>query len=262
MLLNQGVGAISGGTQAAIPAGNNNDPSAFTVFFPQGGASGERLPLLTFGNGTYCSPTFYTQLIGHIVSYGYVVVGANTSNVGTGAEMLKAVEWALAQDQDSTSQLYGKIDHNRIGAFGHSQGGAGTCLVGADPRIRAIAPLSGVPLSGEADASAQIQCPTFYVATQNDVSPASTFEQAYMDTLTPSVLGITNGGNHDEYTDIASDPGVPGLTSNDGKRVRAALAAWFEWRLKGKDELRPLFVGQSCGFCTDSNWMTFESKGF
>jgi len=72
---------------------------------------------------------------------------------------------------------------------------------------------------------------------------------------------VTNGGNHDEYTDIADDPGVSGLTSNDGLRVRAAIAAWFSWQLKGKNALRPLFVGQDCGFCRDANWKTFESKG-
>jgi hypothetical protein len=155
----------------------------------------------------------YTALIDHIVSYGFIVVGANTSNVGTGKEMLQAVDWALAQDQDSSSPIYGRVDRTHIGGLGHSQGGEGTVMVGADSRIRAIAPLSGAPLTGTEDASVLIQCPTFYVTTQNDIATPSSIHQAYEYTPTPSVFGVTDGGNHDEYTNIADDPHVPGLTS-------------------------------------------------
>jgi hypothetical protein len=262
MLLNQGLGTVTGGSSALLPLGNKNNPSGFTLFYPAGGPTGERLPLLTWGNGTFCSPTFYTALIDHIVSYGFIVVGANTSNVGTGKEMLQAVDWALAQDQDSSSPIYGRVDRTHIGGLGHSQGGEGTVMVGADSRIRAIAPLSGAPLTGTEDASVLMQCPTFYVTTQNDIATPSSIHQAYEYTPTPSVFGVTDGGNHDEYTNIADDPHLPGLTSNDALRPRAAITAWFDWQLKGKSQLRSLFVGPNCGFCTDPNWMTFESKGF
>ncbi len=260
-LLNQGAGTVTGGSAALLPFGNTNDASAFTLFFPQGGPAGERLPLLTWGDGTFCSPTFYDALINHVVSYGFIVVATNTSSVGTGVEMLKAVEWALAQDQDSKSPIYGRVDRDHIGALGHSQGGAGTVMVGADPRIRAIAPLSGAPLSGTRDASVGIQCPTFYITTEGDIATPDSIHQAYDYTPTPAVFGVTKGGNHDEYTDIADDPHLSGLTSNDGLRVRAAIAAWFDWQLKGKTALRSLFVGPQCGFCSDPNWKTFESKG-
>jgi hypothetical protein len=52
------------------------------------------------------------------------------------------------------------------------------------------------------------------------------------------------------------------LTSNDAKRPRAAVAAWFDWQLKGKTALRTLFAGTGCGFCKDANWKSFENKGF
>jgi hypothetical protein len=91
--------------------------------------------------------------------------------------------------------------------------------------------------------------------------------EAHNETKTPTVFGVTNGGDHDEYADVEDDPGgvlsLAGLTSRDGRRTRAAITAWFDWQLKGKEELRPLFLGPSCGFCRDSdNWSTFESKAF
>jgi dienelactone hydrolase len=259
-LLNQGAGTVSGGSSALLPLGNSNDPSAFTLYFPDGAKSGESFPLLTFGNGTFCSPTFYDELIGFIVSYGYVVIATNTSNTGSGAEMLKAVEWVLAENDKADSPIHGMVDGDHIGALGHSQGGAGTAQVGADPRIDAIAPLSGA-IMGDAG-GAKILCPTFYTLTENDVVGPDAYRQAYDSTPTPSVLGVTAGGDHDDYTDKADDPGLPGLTSNDGLRTRPAIVAWFEWQLKGKTALKTLFVGTDCGFCRDSNWKTFESKGF
>lgn len=258
-LLNQGLGTVSGGSSALLPLGNGNDPSGFTLYFPDGAQSGARFPLLTFGNGTFCSPTFYDELIGFIVSYGYVVIATNTSNTGSGAEMLKAVEWALAQNDKADSPIHGMVDGDHIGAFGHSQGGAGTVAAGADPRIDAIAPLSGGSMG---DAGALVQCPTFYTLTENDVVTPANFRRSYDSTPTPSVFGVTAGGDHDDYTDKADDPGIAGLTSNDGLRTRAAIVAWFEWQLKGKTALQPLFVGPNCGFCGDPNWKTFESKGF
>jgi hypothetical protein len=208
-LLNQGKGTVSGGSQALLPLGNSNDPSAFTLFYPAGGSATERLPLLTWGNGTFCSPTFYDALIDHVVSYGFIVVATNTSNVGTGVEMLEAVDWALAQDQDASSPIHDRVDREHIGAFGHSQGGAGTVMTGADPRIKAIAPLSGAPLSDRQDASVGIQCPTFYVTTEGDIATPDSIEQVYQYTIPPTAFGVTSGGNHDEYTDIADDPHIP-----------------------------------------------------
>ncbi|HVZ34728.1 MAG TPA: hypothetical protein VG963_20005 [Polyangiaceae bacterium] len=267
-LLNQGVGTITTGTSSLVPLGNDNDPSGFTLYYPEGGAPDERFPLLTWGDGTFTSPTFYEHLINHVVSYGFIVVGSNSADVGTGKEMLQAVEWALAQDQDANSPIHGKIDREQIGAFGHSQGGSGTVETGKDPRIRAIAPLSGVPLQNTEQEVSMVQCPTFYITTAGDIATPESVQAAYDATQTPAVFGVTNGGNHDEYADVEDDPGgllsaFAGLTSNDGKRTRAAVAAWFDWQLKGRDELRALFVGDDCGFCGDSaDWSMFQSKDF
>ena len=257
-LKNQGKGTVSGGTMGTIGEGGD-DPSGFTVFLPQGVKNGERFPLLTWGNGTFCSPTLYDELMNFVVSYGYVVVASNTSNAGTGAEMLKAVEWALAENDKADSPLHGLIDREKIGAFGHSQGGEGAVNTGSDARIRAIAPLSAGPMgSGEA----KIQCPAFYTLTANDVVPPESYRASYDATKAPSAYGVTKGGDHMEYTDKANGLGLPGLTSNDAVMTRSAITAWFEFQLKARKELQPLFVGKDCGFCKDTNWKSFESKGF
>jgi Chlorophyllase enzyme len=259
-LLNQAAGTVSGGSAALIPLGNSNDPSAFTLYFPRGGRAGETFPILTFGNGTFCSPTFYDEFIGHVVSYGYVVIAPNTSNTGSGAEMLQGVDWVIAQSKQSGSPLFGKVDVEHIGAFGHSQGGAGTCRAGADPRVDAIATLSGTSSVNE------IKCPAFFLTTGGEAgsSPDMRIMETLGATSKPSMYGITVGGNHDEYSDKA-DEGVTafiGLTSNDGLQSRAAVTAWFDWQLKGMPEVGELFRQKPCKFCNRENLQRLDLKGF
>lgn len=263
-LLNQGMGTIANGDSALLPLTSSNDPSALTVFFPENAQAGERFPLLTFGNGTFCSPTFYDELINHVVSHGFVVVAANTSTVGTGEPMLKAVDWALAQQAQSSSPIYGKIDPEHVGAFGHSQGGAGTCNAGLDPRVDALVPLSGVPLNQEAATGtvSKLKAPVLFLNTADEASGSSLIEDSFNAATAPAAYAVTMMGNHDEYTDIMDDPGVPGLTSNDARQSRAAVTAWFDWHLKGMSQVRALFVGASCGFCAGSTLKTVKSKGF
>lgn len=259
-VLNVGKGLVSGGSSALLPSGNMNDASAFTLFYPKDAKAGETFPILTFGNGTLCSPTFYDEFIGHVVSYGYIVIAPNTSNTGSGVEMLQGVDWVIKQNSESSSPIFGKVNVEKIGAFGHSQGGAGTCRAGADPRIDAIATLSGT------SDVAMIKSPAFFVTTGGEAGDApderitSTLGQAQK----PSMYGITVGGNHDEYTDKADEgiTAVIGLSSNDGAQSRAAVTAWFDWQLKDMKEVAELFTKKPCGFCNEKNLKRLDLKGF
>jgi hypothetical protein len=259
-LLNQGAGIVTGGTSALLPAGHNNAANAFTLFYPEGGDPEQTFPILTFGNGTLCSPTFYDEFIGHVVSYGFIVIAPNTSNTGTAVEMLQGVDWVIEQNGDPDSPLYARVEIESVGAFGHSQGGAGTCRAGADPRIDAIATLSG---TAEID---QIQCPAFFMTSGGEAAmDADTrIESAFSLVSNPSMYGITVGGGHDEYADVA-DQGVAllvGLASNDGLQSRAAVTAWFDWQLKGMDEVGALFLSEPCRFCNADNLQRLDLTGF
>lgn len=270
-LLNQGVGTVSTGVQGYAPLCNDNDPSAFTLYYPEGGEEGESFPLLTWGNGTLTTPTFYDEIIGHVVSYGFIVICTNTGTTGTGEEMLEAVEWAIQQNSEPGSPIYGMVDCENIGAFGHSQGGFGTCMTGADPRIDAIAPLSGVPVENlldpeslDLDCIESIQCPAFFLTTADEYTGSSGMglgvESAFNAVDVLSVFAVTADGDHGEYQDVADNISFPGVTSNDGLQTRGAVAAWFDWQLKGKSELKSYFFGEDCELCNSPNCSIVMSK--
>lgn len=260
---NQGAGTLTGATDAQYPQDPRQDPSAFTVYLPKTAAEGERFPLITWGNGTFVNPTYYDELNIHLASHGFVVVGANDSQVGSGAAMLAAVDWATAQNTDTSSRLHGLLDLEHVGATGQSQGGAGTCNAGLDPRIDAIAPLSGVPLDGGANFVANLKAPAFFVNSAGEDASGTNVKDIYERVSAPAIYAVTKTGEHNSYGDIADDPMAGfGGPADDARESRAGITAWFDWQLKGKAEVRALFIGPDCGFCSGSTWKQIISKGF
>src|SRR6185436_16635721 len=98
--------------------------STCTIFRPAPlGEGGVRHPIILWGNGTTASPPIYAPMLTHWASHGFIVAAANTSNAGTGTEMLACADWVIAENGRSGSAYEGKVDVARMGASGHSQGG-------------------------------------------------------------------------------------------------------------------------------------------
>ena len=67
-------------------------------------------------------------VLDRIASWGFIVVGNDDPQSGTGETASETLEFILNIGADS--ELYGKIDKNNIGIMGYSQGGAGAlCAV-------------------------------------------------------------------------------------------------------------------------------------
>jgi hypothetical protein len=223
----------------------------------------QAFPLVTWGNGTYVVPEYYDELIEHIVSHGFVVVGANDAMVGSGVPMLEAVEWATRQSDDTSSPLHGKIDARRVGATGQSQAGSGTCAAGLDAKISAIAPLSGVPLDGGDAFTSGLTIPVFFVNSATEDASSAMVKGMYDRVKSPAIYGVTAHGDHNSYGDIVDDPmaGIGGA-ADDARESRGAITAWFDWQLKQKTEVEALLLGPDCGFCRGGNWQPLVTKGF
>ena len=48
-------------------------------------------PIISWGNGTGVSPSGYAWLLGHLASWGFVVIASESRNTGSGEEMLEEV---------------------------------------------------------------------------------------------------------------------------------------------------------------------------
>jgi hypothetical protein len=215
------------------------DRQLYTMFRPAVLEDGEKYPVITWGNGTCSHPLLFSELLEHLASHGFIVVATNTRWTSGGVEMLRGLDFAVAENARAASPLFGKVDTAMLGVSGHSQGSMATVTAGADPRVVATVPIQGAGVS----AARQLHSPTFLIAGELDtlVAPAGV-EDAYDAVTVPAVYGLSMGQDHL----------MPGRAPAP---ILDAVTAWFKIHLAGDEEARKLFYGDDCTLCSDPRWM-------
>ncbi|WP_334431391.1 alpha/beta hydrolase family protein [Micromonospora sp. CPCC 206060] len=209
-----------------------------TLYYPRDiAASSRRHPVIVWGNGTGALPLVYRDLLLHWASHGFIVSAANTPTSNLGISMRAGIDALTQADNNPASIFYRQVDLGRIGAAGHSQGGAAAIVVGADPRIDTIIPIQPGPLADIDD----VHVPAFLMAGQYDSIVFPVLVQAFYDDADhiPAIYGEVRGADH--FT-IVGDPGP----------FAAPTTAWFRFHLMDDAEARTQFYGPSCGICTDT----------
>ena len=83
------------------------------------------LPTVVMVNGTGLKARHYRPVFEHLASWGFIVIGNDDSNAWNGRSALVSLDKALSQNSIVSSPLYQRIDLDRIGVVGHSQGAMG-----------------------------------------------------------------------------------------------------------------------------------------
>ena len=94
------------------------------VFVPDS-AHNAPWPTVVMVNGTGLKAMHYRPVFEHLASWGFVVIGNDDSNAWNGRSALVSLDKALFQNSMVSSPLYQRIDLDRIGVVGHSQGAMG-----------------------------------------------------------------------------------------------------------------------------------------
>ncbi|MFD2356536.1 hypothetical protein ACFSTC_55700 [Nonomuraea ferruginea] len=120
-----------------------------TLYYPPATSPGAtaRHPVIVWGNGTGGAPLVYRDLLLQWASHGFIVSAANTPMSNLGISMRAGIDALAQRDADPSSVFHRKVDLTRIGASGHSQGGAAAIVVGADSRVDTILPIQPGPLA-------------------------------------------------------------------------------------------------------------------
>lgn len=236
------------GSFATVTERNVGPSNAFTLVRPRDLASSNRKhPLITWGNGTSASPAMYASLLNRLASHGFVVIASNSPNTGNAVEMLKGVDWVLAQNQASGSALSGKIDIQRIAATGHSQGGLGTCAATRDARIKTIVIIQG---QGVRDANWRGPLLTIVGTQDTTVSASQTLAAFPRVSSGPAMYAELKSASHLNWMSGSSA---------SGEAMNEMVTAWFRVHLMNDGALRSYFYGSTCRFCTNSAW-TVQQK--
>jgi hypothetical protein len=219
-----------------------------TIFRPTMlGAGGCLNPVIVWGNGTTNSPSSYTALFNHLATQGFIVAAADTSNAGSGKEMIACLEYMIAQNKMSGSPYEGHIDVDAIASSGYSQGGAGCLEAGIDPRFKvlaAVSPYIVLSLGGYDTTSVMKQVhPIFMLSgTADSVAVPSNNQQPIFDMAAVPIFWATHtGSTHFEVL-------------NNGGAYAGPLTAFFRYELMGDPAARDWFEKPPCTLCSASGW--------
>ena len=228
------------------PYGVKTDIEAVhTFYYPEDmGQSGERHPVIIWGNGTGAVPGIYSSLLRHWASHGFIVAAANTPMSNLAISMRAGIDVLEHRNADSGSVFHEKVDLEHIGSAGHSQGGAASIVAAADSRVDTAVPIQPGPL---ADPD-RMDEPVFYLAGQRDLIVPPALVKAFYggSDHVPAVYGEARGARH-----ISS--------IGDGGAFRAPTTAWLRYWLMGDENARGEFFGPSCGYCADTTlWSDWQ----
>lgn len=218
----------------------------YIVYYPSDlETSDEKYPVIVLCNGSGTPISKYPAVPKHYASWGFIVVGTeeNYSWNAFGAEMcLRYLErWNDNEKiEDTISPFYQKVDFERVGIVGHSQGGVGVINAVTNTEHK-YSYKAGVSLS-----------PTNKELAHNLLWD---YDAALIDI--PIMLVSGEGGGDDWvvtgeqlqaiYDDIASDKLMARRLNTAHNEVLYSadgyVMAWFMWLLQGDREAAKAFVG-------------------
>ena len=205
-------------------------PAGFSVTYPSGGVTGVavapgRYPLVVFSHGYAGFRDQSTFLTAFLASWGFVVAAPDhysrdlTEVLGgpTGAtakttdvEDLKATIALMAHENASTtSAFHGHVDTSRVGAVGHSAGGAAVeALAATDSKVGTFIGLAGATVgsfgqSKNGPGSVVPKQPGLLMSgTADTVVPTTGMIAAYGHLHAPKRLILVKGAGHLVFADL------------------------------------------------------------
>ena len=243
------------------------DLPAHTLFLPQDlkpFSKKNLLPVLVWGNGACAnSPWEHYKFLNEIASHGYLVIatgffpkdGARFDGpMSTPQQQIASIDWALAQNANPQSPLYGKIDTQAICAAGMSCGGLQTLYNCADPRITTfmicnsglfIDPsiaMPNMPMPGKEQLQSISKPVMYLLGGPTDIAYQNGMDDFHRIQHVPAVAvnyPVGHGGTYSQPY---------------GGEFRFPAIAWLDWQLKGSVKAARMFKGKNPQILVREDW--------
>ena len=202
-------------------------------------------PVILWGNGTFTSVSVYDALLRHLASHGFIVAAANTSNAGSGSEMLQGLTQLSQWNGQSGNRFFQRVDTANVGSTGHSQGGGGAINAAKNQGVKTTAPLE--PWSGDQVGLQDSDTALFFAGQSDTVVAASSVRDRYN--------GVTIAAG---YAELAGASHF--IPIGDGGAFRGPLTAWMRWQLMGDTTAGGQFVGPSPGLANNATWSAYVTN--
>lgn len=255
------------GPYKALMASDRTLPT-HTVFRPKnlnGLGRKAKLPIIAWGNGACAnSPWEHVNFLSEVASHGFLVIAigpmpAEGQRGGPGgptksALLTDAINWAIAQNSDKTSQYYRKLDVTKIAVAGMSCGGLQTLEVAPDVRITTAMicnsgilgdpgrGMGGMPKLAK-DQLEKLRTPVIYIlGGEKDIAYNNGMDDFRRINQVPVFAANLNVGHGGTYS-----------RPHGGDFAKVATA-WFQWQLKGDKQAAKMFEGEPCGVAQMPGW--------
>ncbi|MBO7116836.1 MAG: alpha/beta hydrolase [Prevotella sp.] len=245
-----------------------------TIFVPQDLSKFDQkhpLPVLVWGNGACAnSPWEHMNFLNEIASHGYIVLATGEipmvdewykGPMSRAEQQIESLDWIFAQNADSASPYYQKIDTKNVCVAGMSCGGLQTLFNCADPRITALMicnsglfkqsnaaqAVGGMPMPPK-EKLKDIHCPIIYIlGGKTDIAYENGMDDFHLIQHVPSCAANFPVGHGGTYRD-----------AHGGEFTVPALA-WLNWQLKGDRKAAKMFIGRKPELLQRKDW-TLETN--
>lgn len=219
-----------------------------------------KLPLIIALNGTGVAASKYTAWFEHMASYGFIVIGTEDPSTGKAESFDTTIAYLLKENQNKESKFYQRIDFDKVGVIGHSQGGAGVFSASTKREykdyIKTVIALS--PAHEEMAHQfgwnydlTQLKVPTLMLAGDTGDFETQTVlpleKMKVMFGKIPSsfkVMARRVGADHGQM-----------LYATDGY-----VTAWFMWQLQGDDTAKSAFVDEQAEILNNKMYQDVKVK--
>lgn len=205
-----------------------------------------QFPVLAFGHGFNLNYLDYTQICGHLATWGYIVVspdvqnGFNVSHLEFAKELAGCLRFVQSEGNNSASFFYQHVDTMQ-GVFGHSMGGGASALVPTVySTIDAVSGLAAAETNPSAIAALTTYIGPYQIISGSEDNTAN--ENSNQIPMYNSATGVKQwlsitGGAHCKFTDAST---VCDFVSSSGSITRAEqiritkkyVTAFFNYNLK------------------------------
>lgn len=244
--------------------GNAGADGTYFLFRPDTslGRDGFKHPIGVWGNGLTTTPDEYQQLLGHVASYGFVVVAC--PDITAEEPCLSAgLEWLVEQNSGS-GPLAGKLDVSKEFALGFSWGGGAAIDVSKRPNIKATISVHGMP--PRSDPWSSMHAPlALFSSTGDTIVPVDQFVttnyndsrvQTFFATIQDEMLGHLFTLDPDSLSCATGAPDLLGIgPCTGGREEQAPIVAWLRYWISGDQGARGYFFGDACQLC-GGQWKT------
>jgi hypothetical protein len=244
-------------TDGSLPTHTVFRPEDLSVFGKK-----NKLPIIVWGNGACAnSPWEHVNFLSEVASHGFLTIaigpmpqeGERGSGRSTSSQLLDAIDWAIAQNNDESGVFYNKIDISKVAVSGMSCGGLQTLEVAPDPRVTtAVVCNSGIIGNGggmpgmpalKKDHLAKLHSPTLYLlGGESDIAYNNGMDDYKRINHVPVFVANMDVGHGGTY-------GQP-----HGGEFAIVATAWFNWQLKGDQQAGKMFAGNPCQLSQSSIW--------